>query len=203
MVTQADDVNGTSEDVQLDETTSPNDESHSTVDDKQLEAELESVKAELEKEKKHAAELHEMRLRLQAEFENYRRRTRQEMDDVRQLAAGRLVADLLPVVDNLERAISAASKDPQAAGYIQGTELILKQLLEVLSGVGLQPVESVGVPFDPNVHEAVATEQTEDYPPGYVVEELTRGYAINGKILRVGMVKVAEGMDVEEENNDE
>jgi len=152
-------------------------------------AEAEAAKDALAREKD---ELFDRWLRLQAEFDNFRKRTRREIEEIRTRAAEDLVLQLLPVLDNLERAIASAEQGP-AGGIAEGVKMIHKQFLTVLEGVGVTPIEAVGQPFDPNFHEAVAYEESHDYPDGIVMEEMLRGYAINGKVLRASIVKVARG----------
>lgn len=148
--------------------------------------------AELEAQKEAYQQLHERFLRLQAEFDNFRRRTRREADEIRQRAAEELAAALLPVVDNLERATMAAQgTDGAPKGLVDGVEMVLRQLLMELEKVGVVPIDAEGNPFDPNVHEAVAHEETDEYPDGHVMEVLQKGYLLKDKVLRPSMVKVA------------
>src|SRR5690606_34036469 len=122
---------------------------------------------------------------LRAEFDNYRRRTRQEVEEIRARAAEGLVIQLLPVVDNLERAVAAgagAEQDPKA--FVEGVEMVLKQFLLELAKVGVRPVEALGNPFDPNFHEAVMYEESDEGPEGTVIEEFQKGYVLNDKVLR-------------------
>lgn len=135
-------------------------------------------------------ELSDQYVRLLAEFDNYRRRTRQEMEALRATAAERLLTDVLPVLDSLDHALAAAD---EAAGPLgQGVKLIRQQLMEVLSRHGLMVIEAVGQPFDPNLMEAVAEAEPGDgSPAGHVVEEYRRGYRLQDKVLRPSLVKVA------------
>jgi len=165
--------------------------------------EIRELLAGRERDAQEIARLQDARLRLQAEFDNYRRRTRQEMDDVRKSAAADLVLQLLPVVDNLERAVAVSSQDARAAGYTQGVELIIRQFLSVLQSAGVEPIPAVGEAFDPQLHEAVATEASDEYPAGVITEEVRRGYTIGGKVLRAGLVKVSAGPVAKEEKADE
>jgi molecular chaperone GrpE (heat shock protein) len=131
-------------------------------------------------------------LRLQAEFENFKRRVDREKADFYRHATSDLVERLLPVVDNFDRALLHAHEDPREAGpFLDGVDLIHKQLLEVLTKHGLSPVETADRPFDPEVHEAVATEETDDVPVNTVLAELQRGYRFHGRLLRPAMVKVS------------
>jgi len=142
--------------------------------------------AELEKEKE---EMKNRLLRMYADFENFRRRSRKEKDELLMYANFNLLQKLLPVIDNLERALLASEKGPD--GIAEGLELIKKHFLDILAKEGVCPIESVGQPFDPNYHEAVAMEESSGYPAGTVVEELEKGYMFKEKVLRVSKVKVA------------
>jgi molecular chaperone GrpE len=130
-------------------------------------------------------------LRQTAEFDNYRKRIDRERRDLRETAAADLITDLLPLVDDFERAL-AVDAGPGGAAYRQGVEIIYNQLLELLRKRGVEPVEALGVPFDPHVHQAVAQEASADHADGEVIEELRRGYRIGARLLRPAMVKVAK-----------
>jgi molecular chaperone GrpE len=131
-------------------------------------------------------------LRLQAEFENFKRRVDREKADFYRHATSDLVERLLPVVDNFDRALLHAQEDPREAGpFLDGVDLIHKQLLEVLTKQGLTAVDTVDRPFDPEVHEAVATEPSDAVPVNTVLAEFQRGYLFHGRLLRPAMVKVS------------
>jgi len=127
--------------------------------------------------------------RLQADFENHRRRTRQEKEDLSMVVAQNVLLDLLPVVDNFERALSSAANQ-DAAKLLLGIEMIHRQFLQVLDKCGLTTVEAVGQMFDPQKHDAVMRVEDETQADGMVVEELQKGYAVRGKVIRPSMVKV-------------
>lgn len=131
-------------------------------------------------------------LRLQADFDNFRRRTRQEREELQAFATRRLLGDLLPVVDNLDRALLAfQTGDGQADTLHAGVEMVHRQLLSLLENYDVTPMTTVGEPFDPAVHEAVLQEPADDdRPPGVVAEELQKGYRIGDRVLRPAMVKV-------------
>jgi molecular chaperone GrpE len=151
--------------------------------------ELQHRVAELEQEKE---ELKNRLLRLQADFENFRRRVRLEKEELISYGNFDLLQKLLPVIDNLERALAASHKGSEGSeGIVEGLEMIKKHFLDILFKEGVVPIESVGKPFDPNCHEAVFTEVRSDYPPGTVVEELQKGYMFNERVLRASMVKVS------------
>jgi molecular chaperone GrpE len=133
-------------------------------------------------------------LRRQAEFENYRRRADRERNETYARARAEVVLELLPVIDNFERALASlehAKND--AASLRQGIELIHRQLQDALAKFGLEPVESVGQTFDPHVHEAVSAEPSEEHEENTVIAEFQRGYRLGEKLLRPAKVKVASG----------
>lgn len=127
--------------------------------------------------------------RLQADFENHRRRSRQEKEDLSMIVAQNVLLDFLPVVDNFERALSSAGSQ-DAAKLLLGVEMIHRQFLQVLDKCGLTTVEALGQMFDPQKHDAVMRVEDETKVDGTVVEELQKGYAVRGKVIRPSMVKV-------------
>ena len=129
--------------------------------------------------------------RLQADFDNYRKRTQKEKTELIKYASERLVGDLLPVLDNFDRAVSAAKVNPDFTSFSQGVEMILRQMQTALSKEGLREMDAVGQPFDPNLHEAVLRVASEEHPENTVVEELQKGYYLKEKVLRPCMVKVS------------
>jgi molecular chaperone GrpE len=132
-------------------------------------------------------------LRAAAELDNVRKRTQRELADGLRFANESLVRELLPALDNLERALAATRDDGgPVAGLREGVSLTHGQLLGVLRKFGVTPVEAVGKPFDPNVHEAVQRVES-DLPENTVVAELSRGYFLNGRLVRPAMVTVAAG----------
>lgn len=149
------------------------------------------LEIELEKWKKQSEEHYEMFLRARADLENYRRRARKEVEEAARYAAVPLAEALLPVLDNLERALAAGENSGGEAFY-EGVEMVYRQLLQVLSEAGLSPIEAVGKPFDPHLHNAVMQTESDKYEPGTVVEELQRGYRFKDRVLRPTMVKVSK-----------
>lgn len=130
-------------------------------------------------------------LRLAAEFENFKRLSQRDQREYIRFANESLLKELLPIVDNLERAIKSAKENPGSDGLIQGVELVLKQCLETLAKFGVRPVKSVGEAFDPSHHQAVAHMQSGDASGKIVVEEYQKGYLLHDRILRAAMVAVA------------
>jgi molecular chaperone GrpE len=134
------------------------------------------------------ADLRDRSIRTLADFENYRRRAEREREDLRRFAVGDALRDLLPVVDNLERALAAGGT---VEDLKLGVELTLRQFKDLLRQRGIAEVQSVGEPFDPAVHEAVAREEASDVTVPTVTTELQRGYTLHGRLLRPALVKVA------------
>ncbi len=132
-------------------------------------------------------------LRLQADFENLRKRIEREQAEFRAVATIRLVRELLPVLDNFERALASERPEGESAAFRAGVELIHRQLLEALRKEGLRPVDALGRPFDPEVHEAVAVEPATGLPDHTVIEEIQRGYFLRERLLRPALVKVGTG----------
>ena len=136
------------------------------------------------------AELMDRILRLQADFDNYRRRTRQEQSELSAFVTQNLIKELLPIIDNFERALSSRPTD-DPSGFGAGVEMIFRQLYGVLEKQGITTVDAVGSLFDPNRHEAILKDTESDQPEGTVVAELQKGYAVGGKVIRPALVKVA------------
>jgi molecular chaperone GrpE len=156
------------------------------------EAEEDAIAADLAKAKAEAeAYLDDLR-RLQADFDNYRKRTLREQTARTASASQALVARLLPVLDNFELAVSAAEQSRDFDRMLKGVEMVLGALREVLEGEGLVKIEAEGKPFDPERHEAVIAVEQEDIDPGTVVGIVRTGYELGGKVLRPAMVKVAK-----------
>lgn len=130
-------------------------------------------------------------LRLMAEFQNYKKRVAKEKSDIHAYANEKIVTELLEVLDNFERAL-ATDNSTDVEGYAQGMKLIFDQLLGVLTKSGLVEVNALGEEFDPNMHNAVMTADSEEYDSNKVCSVLQKGYTLNGKIIRPSMVTVAK-----------
>ncbi|WP_418790699.1 nucleotide exchange factor GrpE [Phosphitispora sp. TUW77] len=128
--------------------------------------------------------------RVQADFDNFRRRTLQERQEAAKYCSQRLVTVLLPVIDNFERALKAEGEDLQV--FRNGIEMIYRQLRDVLEKEGVKQMEAVGSQFDPNLHEAVMQEQSDQYDDNVVTEEFQKGYLLADRVIRPAMVKVAK-----------
>jgi molecular chaperone GrpE len=141
-----------------------------------------------------AADLKDKWIRAAADLENYRRRTRREVDDARADGIKRTLAELLPVVDNLERALQHAetATSEEAKGIADGVKLVTRQFSQALERLNVQVVEAEGKPFDPAVHEAMSQMETSEVPPGTVAQVLQRGYKLGDRLLRPALVVVAK-----------
>ena len=162
-----------------------------------------SLAQQLEQAEQKANENYDQLLRVSAEFDNYKKRTAREMQDVVKYANEKLVKELLTVVDNLERAIeSAAGRYDESDPLIQGVHLTLSETLKILERHKVKPVTSLGEPFDPNYHQAMMQEEAADQPPNTVVKELQKGYLIHDRLLRPALVAVSKAGNVAKQNDD-
>lgn len=160
-----------------------------------LEGEVAALREALEAKSREADAARDRYLRTVAEFDNARKRVAREREELIRGANEGLIRELLPVLDNLERALQAARGDAGAAAVTAGVELIQRELLRVLEKFGVTAFTSVGAPFDPERHEAVARVPAAGRPEMTVVGETARGYLLNGRVLRPAMVTVAMNAD--------
>jgi len=159
------------------------------------EGELARLREALEAKSREADAARDRYIRTVAEFDNARKRAVREREELIRGANEGLIRELLPVLDNLERALQAARDDAGAAAVTAGVELIQRELLRVLEKFGVTAFTSVGTPFDPERHEAVARVPAAGRPEMTVVGETARGYLLNGRVLRPAMVTVAMNAD--------
>ena len=150
-----------------------------------LKKEIEAKEAQLEEYLDHLK-------RLKAEFENYKKRLVNDQNQFVEFASEKLITKLLPILDNLERALHSANANPTSDGLVEGLKLVYNQLKEVLQKEGLEALAPHGKEFDPQEHEAVLQVKTKKHKDDTIVEVLQRGYALKGKVLRAAMVKVAK-----------
>ncbi len=154
---------------------------------------VERLQNELAEQKAKAEEYFNRLVRLQADFDNFRKRTVKEKEDFFKYAAASICEALLPVLDNFQLALAAKEQDP--AKVAEGVAMIFRQLQEVLQKEGLTPVAAVGEQFDPALHEAIMQEITDEYDDNTVTAELRQGYYLKDKLLRPALVKVAKSGD--------
>ena len=131
-------------------------------------------------------------LRLLADYDNFKRRTQKDREISAKFRSQSLLTDLLPVLDNFERALAVEAKSEDAVSIMKGVEMVQKSLLEAVKREGLEEIPAVGEPFDPNFHQAVMQEKDDDAESGTVLQELQKGYTLKGRVLRPAMVKVNE-----------
>ena len=167
-----------------------NGENSSTGEHPARESEIERLQKEIDKLQKDNREMQEQVLRVRAEAENFRKRLQKEKDDFARFAREGFIRELLPVKDNLERALAHADEDP--GSIVDGVRLTLEQFESILKNMGVEVVESQGQPFDPNLHEAMAQVESADCEPNTVVNEFQKGYTLHGRLLRPAMVAVAK-----------
>lgn len=196
------------EKVENEETTTPSSE---TMDDtlepteaeqgqEETSAEGETIAEEeetklLERISELENELSEMKnryLRAQADLENFRRRTRKEKEEQAKYAGMALIKELLPALDNLERALDASRDGDSSDGLAKGVEMVNQQIFDILSQAGLKVIPAVGEPFNPEFHEAVMQVESDEFDSGIVVEELQKGYQMKDRVIRASMVKVSK-----------
>lgn len=142
------------------------------------------------------AQLKDQLLRTAADFDNYRKRTRREVDEALGLGKESMLKDLLPVFDNLERAVSHVDAATDLKSFASGVQMVLKQFTDTLKRIGIERVQAQGSPFDPTVHEAIQQLETDEFPPGVVAAEVQGGYRYAGRLVRPAMVVVAKAKPV-------
>ena len=153
------------------------------LDPQELLAKLEAAKAETQK-------VREQLLRTAADFDNFRKRTRKDIEEAQRKTSERVLLEVLPVADNLERAVQAAQQGGDLASVVEGVTMVLRFFEDAMSRLGVERIKSLGQGFDPGLHEAVQQIES-DEPVGTVVTEMTPGYRFAGKLLRPAMVAVA------------
>ncbi len=179
------------------ETEPAGNEADETAEDETSEPKEEKKKGFFHKDKKDKkdekiAELNDRLIRQMAEFDNFRKRTEKEKQQMYSVGAADVIEKLLPVVDNFERGLAAMTEEEKNTSFAQGIELVYKQLMTALEGMGVTVIEAVGVEFNPDFHNAVMQAPSEEYESGIITQELQRGYLYKDKVVRHSMVMVAE-----------
>ena len=161
------------------------------------------LEAELDSAREKAQEAHDRFLLVSADFENYKKRTAREMEDFRKFANESLIKLLLPVVDNLERALDSAGNNRQADNPIsEGVQMTLAEILKIFEKFHVKPIESLEKPFDPSFHQAVMQEENDSHPDKTVLKELQKGYLMHDKLIRPSMVVVSKKKESPENHED-
>jgi molecular chaperone GrpE len=158
--------------------------------------------AKLEAAEKEGREHYDRLLRVSAEFDNYKKRTSREMQDLAKFATEKLLKELLSVVDNLERAVESGDRTTeQADPLLEGVQLTLDEMLKMLDRYKVTPVKSLGEPFDPAFHQAMMQEEVDDQPPNTVVREMQKGYMLHDRLLRPALVAVSKSKTNQDKDN--
>ncbi|AZB43682.1 nucleotide exchange factor GrpE [Bacillus sp. FJAT-42376] len=131
-------------------------------------------------------------LRVQADFENFKRRSRMDAESAQKYRAQNLISEILPALDNFERALKVEASDDKTKSLLQGMEMVHRQLVQALKSEGVEEIETVGKPFDPHLHQAVMQAEEEGYEPNTVIEEFQKGYKLKDRVIRPSMVKVSQ-----------
>ncbi len=162
---------------------------------------IKELEAKIETADQEAKETHDRLLRVSAEFENYKKRSAREIEGFRKFANESLVKDMLPVVDNLERAVVSSGDSGADSSIVEGVDLILKDILKIFDKFGIKPIEALGEKFDPGFHEAVMQQESEEHPENTVTKELQRGYLMHDRLLRPATVIVSKATAKEDDGN--
>jgi molecular chaperone GrpE len=149
----------------------------------------ESLQADLDR-------FRDLALRSQADFENYKKRAAREKEEAIKYANSALLERLIPIVDNFELGLEAARSEGENSPVFSGMSMVLKQLIDFLTEHGLQPIDAAGRKFDPNLHEAIAHEPSDEVPEGVVIRQTRRGYRMKDRLLRPSSVVVSSGLAV-------
>lgn len=161
-------------------------------DDAKKDAVIDELKKTLSEKEEIVKSLQDKMLYMQADFENFKKIKNKEKQDVLKFGNEVLIKDLLPVVDNLERALEHASKTNDFKSIHDGVKIVLNEFLKVLEKAGVQPVEALGQKFDPNFHEAFFQEERKDVEPEIIVSEHLKGYVLNGRLIRPSLVSISK-----------
>lgn len=157
------------------------------------EAYVVALQADLDDARREIEDLKRQLLYSQAEFQNFRRRKEEEQKDLARFANGELIRNLLPILDNFERALQASEQSRNFDALVGGVSGTHKQFSAFLEKSGVRPIEALGKEFDPNFHEAIGHTESDDYPANTVGEEVQRGYLLHDRVLRPALVKVVQG----------
>lgn len=177
-------------DLEIHEDGSAEDEASSS--DAEIDPKLAELEAEVDMLKKQAEENQQRYLRAQADFDNFRRRTRAEKEQLTKYGSLDMLEKLLPVIDNFDRALGASQQNQDYDALLKGLEMIHKQFNQILDEEDLKTIQAVGEPFNPEYHQAVMQVESDDHEEGIVVEEIQKGYMFKDKVIRPTMVKVSQ-----------
>lgn len=173
--------------VEAAETAAPED----SVDTPAAEPTLPALEEKLAAARAAAEKNWDLYLRSQAELDNFRKRAQRDREDLQRFANEAILREILPVIDNLERAVEHAAGDPTGGGLLQGVEMTLSQFQKTLEKFGVTSIQAVGEPFDPARHEAIGRVESRQFPANTVAQQLQKGYLLNERLLRPAMVMIA------------
>ena len=164
--------------------------------------ELEARIQELDKKAAERDEFHDKYVRILAEYDNAKKRMEKENIEIIKFSHAQILSQLLPIIDDFDRAHEAAKQHKQGEVFSKGVEMILSQLHKLLENDGIEKVKTVGEKFDPHVHESISMVETNEYPEDTVVEELSPGYKLHGRLLRAAKVKISSTSKTQEKEGD-
>lgn len=157
----------------------------------EMACDISDLEQEIEALRKSVDETQNSYLRVMADFDNFRKRQRDETSRLTGFAREEIISKLLPIIDNFDRTLKAAEAEHSYESLVEGVTLTLKNVRDMLVREGLEPIEAIGQEFNPEFHEAMMRVETDDYPENTIVDELEKGYTLNGKVLRPSRVRVA------------
>ena len=161
------------------------------LEQESVESDISGLEQEIAELKKSVEETQNSYLRVLADFDNFRKRQREETARLTNCAREDIIRQLLPIIDNFDRALQAAEGEHSYDSLVEGVTLPLKKVREMLQKEGLEPIEAVGQEFNPEFHEALMRVETDEYPENTIIDELEKGYTLNGKVVRPARVRVA------------
>ena len=170
----------------------PEQEPQSATEEKPGLSQEEQLTIELLQAREEAKKNQDLYLRAMAEMDNLRKRSQREKEELGKFANESILREVLPVIDNLERAVEHAEKSKGDNGLLEGVQMTLTHFFQVLNRFGVEPVISLGLPFDPALHQAIGQLETEEYPVNTVAQEMQKGYLLNNRLLRPALVMVAK-----------
>ncbi len=170
----------------------PDVEQHPELLVESTDEEIEQLQVALQLAQDEAKLLQDQYLRTLADMDNLRKRTQRDKEELAKFANENLLRDILPVVDNLERALEHAKQEHSSEGLLEGVQMTLTQFCQVLKKFGVVPVEAIGQCFDPSLHQAIGQLETTEYPSNSVAQEMQKGYVLNERLLRPSMVMIAK-----------
>jgi len=154
--------------------------------------EITALKSELEKSQQESQKNYDLYLRSLAELENFKKRTARDKEEYSKFALLPLIQKLLPVVDDLERALAQFNNSKDLEGLSKGVEIIARSLQEIIKNEGVEPIEALGQDFDPQYHQPLIVEESDEHPENTIIEEFQTGYILHGRVIRPSLVKVSK-----------